>query len=289
MLLLLFLVLIIIVIVISCKCKKRNYFTSTDFASVNEIDLSKFLLKYKNKHIVYIPNPGNAGDALIAYGLFTIFDKLELDYEIGSLKNKYDNEILFYSGGGNLVGLYNDCKEFIQENMENNEIVILPHTIKDENNLIKSLGDNVVILCRERKSYNYVLNLLKNKSNVFLSKDTALYINPAKYKKNGYGTLNCFREDREKTDLILPEDNIDLSNKLNIRDLSTKENVNTITNTVFEYLSKYDTINTNRLHMAVAGSLLNKNVNMYPNNYFKNEAVYEYSLKNYPKTIFHKF
>ena len=41
--------------------------------------------------------------------------------------------------------------------------------------------------------------------------------------------------------------------------------------------------------MAIAGCLLNKTVNFYPNNYYKNIEIYNYSIKNnYKKCIFHK-
>ena len=163
-------------------------------------DIKNFLEKYKNKKIIYIPNPGNAGDSLIAYGTIQTFDKIGLNYEIGNIDEKYNNEILFFAGGGNLVGLYSDCKKFILNNKNNNEIVILPHTIKDEDELLKSLDDNIKIICREKKSFDYVSSLIKNKQNVFLSKDMAFYIdNIDEYKnKNGKGVCNAYRKDVKK-------------------------------------------------------------------------------------------
>ena len=57
---------------------------------------------------------------------------------------------------------------------------------------------------------------------------------------------------------------------------------------IFQYLSKYEVINTNRLHIAIAGCLLGIKVNMYSNNYYKNKAIYDYSLsKYYDRIIFH--
>lgn len=287
MIILLFvLLLIFLIVIILCKRKSRSYFTNE-----KEVDLYTFLLNYKNKHIIYIPNPGNAGDALIAHSTFTLFDKMNINYDIGLHTTKYKDKILFYGGGGNLVGVYKDCEMFLKNNMHDNKIVLLPHTIKDVDSLIKNFGDNVIVLCRERKSFDYVSKLIKNKSNVFISKDLALYIKVDENFKNkkSHGILNCFRKDVEKTNKILPDDNIDLSNELYIinNQKSYKKNVENISHSIFDYLSNYDTINTNRLHMAIAGSLLNKNVNMYPNNYFKNTSVYTYSLKNFRNTKFH--
>ena len=38
----------------------------------------------------------------------------------------------------------------------NNEIIILPHTIKDENILIENLDNNTKIICRDKQSYKFV-------------------------------------------------------------------------------------------------------------------------------------
>ena len=56
---------------------------------------------------------------------------------------------------------------------------------------------------------------------------------------------------------------------------------------LLDEIDKYATVNTNRLHGAIGASLLNKRVHLYPNSYWKNQEVYNYSLRdNYPKTHF---
>lgn len=137
---------------------------------------------------------------------------------------------------------------------------------------------------------NYVYSKLKYKNNIYLSKDLAFYITGIEKYKNikGVCICNCYREDSEKTNINVPKNNIDLSNSLNKPGNTTNiDSITEVSESIFNYLSKFDQINTNRLHMAIAGSLLNKNVNFYPNNYYKNKEIYLYSLKNkYKKTIF---
>jgi exopolysaccharide biosynthesis predicted pyruvyltransferase EpsI len=283
----LILCIFIIILLSIIGCYEIGYI----YKNYPELDLPGYLLQHRNKHIIYIPNPGNAGDALIAHGTFKLFDRIGMDYEIGDIDKKYENSILFYAGGGNLVGLYGQCKKFIENNMNNNEIVLLPHTIKDVDKLIRSLGENITIICREVVSYNYVKRLSKYKNNIFLSKDMAFYIVPPKYNSIGKGILNCYREDIEKTLIIIPSDNIDLSDTLNVSDnnITYKEKMKKISMSIFEYISEYETVNTNRLHMSIAGSLLNKNVNMYSNSYYKLKSVYDYSIKNtFKNTHFNK-
>ena len=94
-----------------------------------------------------------------------------------------------------MVGHFITCKKFIANNKNNNKIIILPHTTKSEDEFLSSLNDNIIIFCREKTSYNYVLKVFKHKKNVYLSKDMAFYIkNLDKYKMiKGNGICNAYR------------------------------------------------------------------------------------------------
>ena len=250
---------------------------------MSDTDIYTFLKNYVGNEIIYVPNPGNAGDSLITFGTLQVFDEVGLNYTIGKNTAIYTNKLLFYAGGGNLVGIYSDCRSFFKNNMSNNTIILLPHTIKDEDELIKNFNDNIIIICREQVSYAYVSSIIKNKNSVLLSKDMAFYIKDIDSYKliKGTGACNCFRTDIEKTDIEIPSNNIDLSLELNMSNNTTDKTViQKVSLSVFQYLSNYETINTNRLHIAIAGSLLNKRVYLYSNNYYKNKAVYEYSIKD---------
>jgi exopolysaccharide biosynthesis predicted pyruvyltransferase EpsI len=248
----------------------------------NEIDIYEFLNRYIDKEIIYLPNPGNVGDHVIAFATMQIFDKIKLKYTLGDINREYKNRILFYGGGGNFIGIYDDCKHFVKKNYIHNKIVILPHTIKDEDSFIRELNNNVIIFCREKISYNYVYKLYKNKHNLYLSKDLALYLNLDKYVIIGKGECNVFRTDKEKSSKKIPNDNIDLSLTL----LDEEKDINEMVIDMIKYISNYETINTNRLHVAIISSLLGKNVNFYRNSYYKNKAVYDYSLYFFDKTKF---
>ena len=270
-------IIIILLLSISCFFINNNY---------QEIDMNEFLKKYKNQEIIYIPNGGNGGDALIAAGTMQLFDKHKIKYTIKDNSEKYNNKILFYGGGGNLIKKYNYCKNFLDNNINNNnKIIILPHTIFDVDEYIKKFNDNVIVICREKKSYNYVYSKIKNKNNLFLSKDMAFHLDVSKYKNiSGKGTLNYFRTDKEKNKnmkIKLPDDNIDLSAKINYDSLMTdKKKVFKTAYEILDKVSEYEYVNTDRLHGSIAGSLLNKKVKLYPNNYYKNKEVFKYSLKN---------
>lgn len=247
--------------------------------SVNDIiDIREFLAQYRGRHITFIPNDGNAGDHLIAYATLQIFDELGLDYSIGSL-GEFDGSLLFYGGGGNLVGHYGNCRDFLYKNKDNNEIVILPHTIREEDWLVSWLGENVTIICRERKSYDYVCRM-RRAGTTLLAHDMAFYTRVSE-SLNPEGILNAFRTDMESTNVIRPPDNIDISETLRSW-VWTKEAIDKTGTAFLERIAKHETINTNRLHVAIAGMVIGRQVHLYRNTYWKNKEVYDFSMADNP-------
>jgi len=262
----------------------------------------------KGNDVYYLPNRGNGGDALIASGTFQFFDENNIQYEIINNETDLTNKIVVYGGGGNLVSNYTATAEFISKwHKKVKKLIVLPHTINGHSDLLANLKDNVHIFCREDNSYKYVSKSAIN-ANVHNGEDMALSLdfvdcmrkystiypykcflkqlikkirrldNPITYR-----TLNAFRCDVEKTEVQLPKDNIDVSTMINYTCSMTEPHlVNQTTADFFKFLSFYKTINTNRLHVGIAATLLGKNVNFHPNSYYKNEAVYERSLKHFP-------
>ena len=255
-------------------------------------DIENFLAGYKDKDCIYVPNPGNAGDCLIAYATVLVLDKVGVKCSLGSHKEKFVGKTIFYGGGGNLIWLYKDCANFLKNNMEKNDIVVLPHTVTDVDDVITSLNSNVTLFCREKVSYEYVKKIAPYPDRILLSKDMALHLRDfdtaSRFKgESGEGVGNCFRNDREKTTITIPGGNKDVSIDYNLKGWESSKTVMTnVTLGVLAYLSRFETINTNRLHVAIAGSLLGKKVNFHNNSYYKNKAVYEFSLNNDPNVVF---
>jgi len=246
-----------------------------------------------DSNFVFIPNPGNAGDSLITLGAKHVFQSLNWNrYRVGGYGEVFDNEILVYSGGGNLVGLYDQCEIFLKNNAEKNKIIVLPHTIKDVDSLLDQscVKNNVIFICRDNISYKYVKQFTEK---VYLSHDLVFYIDkkfllPYYDKVPTDDIAYCFRTDVEKFIKNNTLYNNDISRTLNQpNNTSDRNNEYSISQTFFEYLSQYNTIHTDRLHVAIAGSLLNKVVYLYPNSYYKNLEIFNLSIKNrFPKTIF---
>jgi exopolysaccharide biosynthesis predicted pyruvyltransferase EpsI len=254
--------------------------------------IESFLEGYKGKSIKYLPNPGNAGDALIAASTIHLFRKIGLDFTFfESCGGLFSNDILFYGGGGNLINKYSNCRNFLRNNYKNNEIVVLPHTISDLDRPLSILGDNVTLIAREEVSYDYIKSKMLHPNNALLFDDLAFHVPGIdSYKKTpSFSTGNFYRLDKEKTDILIPSDNLDISNDCNVISPGAKfKSMGDIHDSAHRFvnlISNYKEVNTNRLHVAIAGALLGKKVNMYPNSYYKNKAVFDFSIKDKFKNV----
>jgi exopolysaccharide biosynthesis predicted pyruvyltransferase EpsI len=280
---------------------------------MEKTNIVDYLANYKNETIIFVPNPGNAGDSLIAYAAYQLFDTLGIHYELGRLDSVYKGRIVFYGGGGNLVEPYQNAVNFIQANHRQvKKLVILPHTIRAYPNLLAELGSNVDIFCREFESLAFVKSHIKQ-SNLYHSDDLAFHtdvkllfqsglklfpnfnaVSALTYRnlkrtfrvfyynfKNSLNReqLNAFRYDVEKTAQKIPYANIDLS-QVYATDTMSYLYAHEACFRLLEFINHFSIVHTNRLHISIAALLLRKNVFFYPNSYNKNESVYRYSIEN---------
>lgn len=299
------------------------------------VDIRDYLKQFSGKGpVYYCPNPGLAGDVLIGCVTFQLFRDLNIDFRLvdGRTFDAKD-KVFFYGGGGNFIPPYRYAAEVISRvHHSAKKIVILPHTIFGNEALLKRLGNNVDIICREENSYDHVRKFAAQ-AKVMLSHDMAFFLDTNKilspsgdslgkairfelqylfkkdkgdlsrslelkqlthflkkeivlfrtWKKGKTGILNCFRTDEEKTDIELPHDNVDLPRILAYGregEAIYERMACGITNQFLRCLNRYVKIRTNRLHVAIAALLLGKEVELYKNSYYKNEAVYKYSIEN---------
>lgn len=245
---------------------------------IKELDLKKYLGQYKNTSVDFFRFPGNYGDSLIWHGTKILLGLLNIKEQYVEISSPKYNDILFIDGGGNFVDYYSDVRDFLLKKPSlYNEIVILPHTIfgKKQIEVLNSISSKLTVFCREKISAKFVKEKLIH-GDVYLWHDCAFY-NTFLSITSGSGVLNAFRSDKESVLHLLPELNIDIS----YNGYATKP-LNDFINT----LQKYERINTDRLHVAIAATLLGKKVVLFPNSYYKNRAVFDYSLKRFPNANF---
>ena len=89
--------------------------------------------------------------------------------------------------------------------------------------------------------------------------------------------LHAFRTDAERSAIPVPADNLDLSSLVyfGTRDANV---CHTGALHLLRYLNLFDEVWTNRMHLAIGAAVLGKRVKFHANSYFKNRAVYEFSM-----------
>lgn len=280
--------------------------------------VQRVLSRFDGETIHYIPNPGNAGDALIALATYKVFASLNLHYRvIDSAAKDLSKQVVVYGGGGNLVEQkeYGACAKVLERYSSTAQhIVVLPQTVKGYESLLQHIGENVTLICREKVSYEHVRQNA-TAAEVLLDHDLALRLNPervqgtplvrrllsfdesgdrigprlatkavakflyaqGKCRQNSRRILNCFRTDDESARAELPGDNVDLSELFSFGVWSQGATLLSA-RCLFSILDEATLVRTDRLHIAIAAGLLQKDVTFFSNDYFKNRAVFEHSL-----------
>lgn len=274
-------------------------------------ELERFLSAFSGECVLFAPNPGNAGDSIIACAEYQTFYRLGIDFRVVS----HDIDVaetagktVFYGGGGNLVEPYPNARDFIaRHHVGVKRLVVLPHTIVAYPELIAALGSNVDIICREHLSYGYVSRFV-SLANVHLMDDAAFLLDAQKLmrkisfaesawlcrplravkrsvrmglhalrNRRQADTLNSFRGDVEGTGKSGAEANFDVSQMLAADSMSVVDSF-LAARSVLDFISRFDVVRTDRLHVCIVSLLLGKEVHFYDNSYGKNRAVYEFSM-----------
>jgi len=273
------------------------------------------------EQVVYRPQPGHAGDALISLATFALFERAGLRYRIARQDEDLAGRVVICAGGGNFVEHYDDCARFVRRQHDRvRHLVILPQTVSGNEELLSRLGSNVDIVCRERVSLAHVQRSAP-RANALLADDLALELDSVailegrltglgartepvdgsvrrgglRYRRKRLPSelsravqslagrtrvLHCIRRDAERGPQPIPYDNVDLPRFIRHDTLNCSlYHCSRASHELFRVLNRFDEIRTNRLHVAIASSLLGKRVLLGAGSYFKNEAVYEHSLR----------
>ena len=271
--------------------------------------LAECLKQFEDEELVFIPNPGNAGDMLINLGMYHLFEQLGVRYVTGSPDQTYPDRVLVYSGGGALIDAYPTAARFFKANHALcKNLILLPHTVRAQPELIAAMDDRCFLFAREANSETY-LNAHRTQAHVLRTHDLAFFLDEAaitaapwsravlldKWRRKAWPrfvlklmrdamltdpVLHCLRADAEATGVDIPAHNHDLSKLFAHGDLSRDSCATTIKTLRF-VMKRFSAIRTNRLHITVLGALLDMPVTMLDNSYGKNRDIYDASIDGY--------
>src|SRR3989344_3377556 len=83
---------------------------------MEEVDLNKFLEKYRDTKVDFYRFPGNYGDSLIWHGTKILLNKLNISENYVEIDSPKINNVLFIDGGGNFIDYYSDIRDFLTKN-----------------------------------------------------------------------------------------------------------------------------------------------------------------------------
>jgi exopolysaccharide biosynthesis predicted pyruvyltransferase EpsI len=236
------------------------------------------------RRILYAPNVGNWGDGLIHAGTVQFLRDNGVEFtqvtrgKFSSIRKALDgtglrleNTLLISGGGGSFCQAWSGSRNFLDQHaVLFDHVVLMPSTF--ELPPLEVGPDRITYFARDRfNSQAYV------PSSRFCH-DMAFYLQLDGFDApptidEGY----FFREDKERhAQSKTPPGNLDLS-MLGNHTQPAKP--------FFQILANYRKIFTDRMHVAIAGSLLGREVILYPGSYHKSADVFQSSIAdNYPDT-----
>lgn len=263
-----------------------GYIIDRSFDVMNEIKFEgiRSLLATEFK---YVPNTGNMGDTLITHGEYLFFENYNLNYD-----SKSYTQVVCGGGGGLVEGYYGYSIETLLKYLKKGyQVLVLPHTIVGYYDIFNKYKDQLTIICREKKSYSGLVENGFPEDNLYICSDMALYLEELRigerYKyPSPLKVLMGLRTDKESRDNHKLKNSVDLS-KCYDSTVMSKEEVEAVAKYMLQFISLYSIIVTDRLHVGIACALLGKECYFMGNSYYKNRAVFEYSLeRKYPSIKF---
>lgn len=269
------------------------------------------LSSFVGERVVFVHNPGNAGDNVINLGTYRFFERMGLQYECGTNDQVYPDRVIVYSGGGALVPHYTGSDIFFRRNHSTcKAMILLPHTVRTYADLISEMDERCHLFVREAPSYDFVAKHI-TRANLYKSHDMAFVLDDAyieslrwevlalfrkrllrswiimiiKFKtmaKLKDGTLHGFRTDLEGNSAPTNPLNIDMSMMFATGDMHFAHCANAA-KALSAVLQAFRHIRTDRLHIAILSTILGLDVEMHDNNYGKNSDIFDYSIKAYFK------
>lgn len=271
-------------------------------------DVWNCLESFRDETVVFVHNPGNAGDNLINLGTYKLFEAMGIRYENGTNSEVYPNRVIVYSGGGALVPHYEGAENFFRRNHPVcKALILLPHTIRMHADIISEMDERCHLFARETPSYEFVSQHI-NRAHLYMAHDMAFMLDKAyienlrwdvsdlyrlgllrswitmivkfnmiaKFKDK---TLHSLRTDIESdTDPTHPL-NYDMSIMFATADMRLAPCKN-VAKALFAVLPAFRLVKTDRLHIAIFSTILGLKVEMHDNNYGKNRDIYTHSMKD---------
>ncbi|ENN85617.1 polysaccharide pyruvyl transferase [Rhizobium freirei PRF 81] len=253
---------------------------------MNNLQSLEIPFHLRKEGVCLVMNPGNAGDALIALGTRHYLQSINAeDVPVVPSWQALDvgTKTIVFGGGGSLIPLYNSLASIRAWIDAGRQVIVLPHTTFGLETDLVGMSANLMIVCREEISYERLEKAGFPTERLGLDHDMAFHLKGeflTRYPRSGIGIANCFRTDGERRidAAPVPANNVDISMSWNGNFWHSADLTEAVCSGLTAYLSCFDTVHTDRLHIGILGASLGLNTVLYENSYYKNRAIFEYSI-----------
>ncbi len=289
-------------------------------------EFREFMKDYKGSKVLLIRPGGNNGDELIYMGMRKLLEDMSIHYwevcptdfpvkiyskllifprgykkyylPFEPIRIPKDIELIIIHGGANFNDIWFRSIRIVKHLIGTQKIpvVVAPQTYYFYRTYLPDIflksQTQVYLFAREMLSYKHLLRFkLPEFVHVAHSDDTALYLTAHDFdvtldKKH---VLLAFRTDKERltnTRGTLSKELFKMFDESGYPTIVSDVSVNETFSHFINLVSNASLVITDRLHVSILGSILKKPVILLSGSYFKNFAVYQYSLRYFTATKF---
>lgn len=246
--------------------------------------------------------PGSAGDSLRQAATYQLFRTLKIDFTLLPKTENVEGAVVVIGGGGNLVPAFSTArKALLRTARAARRVIVLPQTVRGNEELLEDLGPSVEIFCRDPESYLHVL-AHRSRARAYLAHDLSFSIDIDCLSDSAAAQAEALLAEKtptapvvrlitetghgfffhRRTKRILPKSSIDISRLFKTGTMPNKAEVGALA--LLSYLERLEEIYTDRLHVGIAAAILGKRVYLYDDSHGIAASVYRHSLQaDFPK------
>lgn len=272
--------------------------------------MEAFFAELRGTAVLFFANPGNAGDSLIAAATWQAFARNGIEAAQIGLEAKVDDRVVLLGGGGNFIPLYREITDAIASFAgQARKIVILPHTIRGNEVVLRQMDARYTVFCRDERSFGHVRSI-QPALDVRLSHDMAFHLDaPALLRDAALAARAEPRWRKALAEAGVDEATLGRPEGVDLRRVDVESAVERPRSDIdiseafrfgtgadqapvaawcfLKSISVARQIVTDRLHVAIGAALLGTPCRLHDNSYGKNAAVYRHSLAGrFPNVTF---
>lgn len=249
--------------------------------------LAHLLADYRGRDVVALVNRGSRADGLIHLGGRQFLSGIGIQarevHETDDLSLVQGDLLLIYEAGTVTRTTRNLPRLLKWIGPRFSEIVILPTSFDlrepSVRAFVQSWDRRYSVFCRELVSFDQLRKTGAKPKVLLLGHDLAFHMDLTRWKSRpAEGRAGLYRHDREAAYGRLPR-------KLDkIEDAA--DGPPSDPEPLLNFVASFEELHTDRCHGAIAAAMMGRRVFFYPNNYFKNRAIYDHSLASLPHVRF---